>query len=238
MCGEKRQDIAVSVTLAGSPPHVRGKDADPVIERAVQGITPACAGKSHAGCGYGPGQGDHPRMCGEKMERSVKSGSVPGSPPHVRGKEAGTCLADEVQGITPACAGKSSCVLVGPSSDWDHPRMCGEKQLNQLQAMAQQGSPPHVRGKALPCAGLAVQGGITPACAGKRRATRFFASRNRDHPRMCGEKIWFCCNRQRKAGSPPHVRGKDGDALMLQAGHWITPACAGKSSTSWNRPQA
>ena len=46
---------------------MRGKDADPVIERAVQGITPAYAGKRCRDFGNVSGDGDYPRVCGEKV---------------------------------------------------------------------------------------------------------------------------------------------------------------------------
>ena len=50
---------------------------------------------------------------------------------------------------------------------------------------------------------------ITPACAGKRLVTHCRRHRDRDHPRMCGEKpaLWLFC--ALLWGSPPHVRGKD-----------------------------
>ena len=46
VCGEKLTvQIRVFQNL-GSPPRMRGKDSDPVLERCVEGITPAYAGKS------------------------------------------------------------------------------------------------------------------------------------------------------------------------------------------------
>ena len=133
-------------------------------------------------------------------------------------------------GITPACAGKRPLLLSSRTVLWDHPRVCGEKCLALLYACALVGSPPRVRGK--DTGGLRPQKGIriTPACAGKRRSGRQRDARDRDHPRVCGEKA-----DQRHAlfellGSPPRVRGKGDQGGRQKLGDRITPACAGKRS--------
>ena len=50
------------------------------------GITPAHAGKSGNGWGFGGDGGDHPRVCGEKPMWRIKKLTELGSPPRVRGK--------------------------------------------------------------------------------------------------------------------------------------------------------
>ena len=50
---------------------------------------------------------------------------------------------------------------------------------------------------------------ITPACAGKSHILIITGTNFRDHPRMRGEKIRFAARIVRRAGSPPHARGKD-----------------------------
>ena len=50
----------------------------------------------------------------------------------------------------------------------------------------------------------------------------------RDHPRICGEKIRSRLSLQAVTGSPPHMRGKAGNAKPLAFGVGITPAYAGK----------
>ena len=66
MCGEKRVTVTPMRASTGSPPHVRGKDADTVPAVRCKRITPACAGKSVAPFSYPLRIRDHPRMCGEK----------------------------------------------------------------------------------------------------------------------------------------------------------------------------
>ena len=46
MCGEKTPSKKSQMPVAGSPPHVRGKDKTVAGKKLCIGITPACAGKS------------------------------------------------------------------------------------------------------------------------------------------------------------------------------------------------
>ena len=90
-----------------SPPRMRGKVLDTVIEHAFDGITPACAGKRNPSATRIWPDWDHPRVCGEKATHRGSLRSKEGSPPRVRGKEPDTELRGHAKGITPACAGKS-----------------------------------------------------------------------------------------------------------------------------------
>ena len=68
-CGEKVAYACITDVILGSPPRVRGKVRLSGACVAGAGITPARAGKSHrAGAGRA-GPRDHPRACGEKMEK-------------------------------------------------------------------------------------------------------------------------------------------------------------------------
>ena len=72
MCGEKCRRPDTQAPVLGSPPHVRGKADFDVCPDRQCGITPACAGKSAFGLLSSAVSGDHPRMCGEKMERKSR----------------------------------------------------------------------------------------------------------------------------------------------------------------------
>ena len=111
-------------------------------------ITPACAGKR--------------KMTGEDAI------CVIGSPPHVRGKGKSSIGFISFLRITPACAGKSYQVSACQRQREDHPRMCGEKELELIPKRQLKGSPPHVRGKVALFVLALLAPGITPACAGKR----------------------------------------------------------------------
>ena len=106
---------------------MRGKEASGRYAHRNTGITPAYAGKSSSAVCIRVDTGDHPRLCGEKSMFEIGSGSVPGSPPPMRGKvEFRVCGFDRL-GITPAYAGKSNCGCTGIDTKGDHPRLCGEK---------------------------------------------------------------------------------------------------------------
>ena len=86
------------------------------------------------------------------------------------------------------------------------------------------GSPPRMRGKASP---------------GQRRRPAA-----QDHPRVCGEKFWYCDSNDYQRGSPPRMRGKVLTAYATDKGFGITPAYAGKSrppecrcSARWDHPR-
>ena len=159
-----------------------------------------------------------------------------GSPPHGRGKDAIQRHTTRCLGITPAWAGKSSCRCPCLRPEGDHPRMGGEKLLVLLSVGWLLGSPPHGRGKGIARDSGILLGGITPAWAGKRKACVPLMSRDRDHPRMGGEKPVAMHNLTTRAGSPPHGRGKGPSISRPAPASGITPAWAGKSCMSrWSR---
>ena len=70
---------------------------------------------------------------------------------------------------------------------------------------------------------------ITPAYAGKSYRYSFRKICNKDHPRLCGEKETDIQARNKKAGSPPPMRGKATCLSHQERPAGITPAYAGKS---------
>ena len=88
-----------------------------------------------------------------------------------------------------------------------------------------------MRGKVDDVPGGVLHRGITPAYAGKSRSPRSASALRWDHPRICGEKCAEEMDNVREMGSPPHMRGKEVDALGFSCGHGITPAYAGKSQS-------
>ena len=175
---------------------------------------------------------DHPRVCGEKRAERGPQTIAQGSPPRVRGKDGNGNTKKAYTGITPACAGKSGRYGSPHSVSQDHPRVCGEKNLLVPWEQTNQGSPPRVRGKVPYQKDKIKQRGITPACAGKRMCITTWDSQNRDHPRVCGEKVPCADGCGPLKGSPPRVRGKAGGSSGVCLIMGITPACAGKSSSA------
>ena len=90
-----------------------------------------------------------------------------GSPPPMRGKEAGLLQPLLMIRITPAYAGKSRAWLNVEDYTGDHPRLCGEKRDAEPKRTDQKGSPPPMRGKVLNGFRDNPYYRITPAYAGK-----------------------------------------------------------------------
>ena len=148
VCGEKARTERLAVAGVGSPPRVRGKVPVGGQDFAILRITPACAGKRPRPSDCTRRCRDHPRVCGEKLDKIGSFMGLLGSPPRVRGKGEPECFVAAVVGITPACAGKSETFVVREVSTGDHPRVCGEKSVCETGAALFLGSPPRVRGKA------------------------------------------------------------------------------------------
>ena len=222
-----------SLNHSGSPPRMQGKEVQGLFQDLVGGITPAYAGKRGSGSLPRSCRRDHPRVCGEKISQTRRNLPLGGSPPRVRGKDQACSRWRYPDGITPACAGKSCPPQAPTFTRQDHPRVCGEKMFGKNSNIQDVGSPPHVRGKGEVEAGKESVDRITPACAGKSRSGQTTPQHQRDHPRVCGEKVGFVFQLACPLGSPPHVRGKGADHLRSEVCLGITPACAGKSSLRW-----
>ena len=114
--------------------------------------------------------------------------------------------------ITPACAGRRDRRGAYARDDW--------------------GSPPRARGEDSTVDLMCEHMGITPACAGRSASRTATSSPGRDHPRVRGEKAlcggaWAAC-----WGSPPRARGEARRKHELGQHDRITPACAGRRTSS------
>ena len=187
---------------------MRGKLRAADISGVVPGITPACAGKTFQEISDFLPSEDHPRVCGENEFAGYFVKGARGSPPRVRGKPAKILAGIPLVGITPACAGKTTCVGHLPPAPRDHPRVCGENWFLLKICGLSGGSPPRVRGKPRRLTVYERLVGITPACAGKTASAYRRSVSSGDHPRVCGENAPFLPASLFAAGSPPRVRGK------------------------------
>ena len=113
--------------------------------------------------------------------------------------------------------------------------MCGEQHCTNRLRIRQRGSPPRVRGTAISGAAAYIAPRITPACAGNRASVRGAASVSGDHPRVCGEQLFYGTHKDYEVGSPPRVRGTDCAQQTRNTQNRITPACAGNRWTSCGR---
>ena len=101
-----------------------------------------------------------------------------------------------------------------------------------------------MRGKADEQRALLTSLRITPAYAGKRAFPIDLVPANKDHPRLCGEKVITVLAFGLMIGSPPPMRGKVPKNVYRARSVRITPAYAGKSCHfrqgdfhSWDHPR-
>ena len=86
---------------------MRGKQREAVIINESGRITPAHAGKTLRIIEIFKHFWDHPRACGENMNRYLLPKSAEGSPPRMRGKLEPFGISEQFERITPAHAGKT-----------------------------------------------------------------------------------------------------------------------------------
>ena len=189
LCGEKFFCAYSRVSQSGSPPPMRGKACFDFDAKIRNGITPAYAGKRLSSARYMRYRQDHPRLCGEKLTARSIISSTRGSPPPMRGKVSSFLSLLSLFRITPAYAGKSVYFLFLFRFIQDHPRLCGEKHEAVILCSGQNGSPPPMRGKEHVEKRPARTPRITPAYAGKSGALFTAYKFEKDHPRLCGEKL-------------------------------------------------
>ena len=169
----------------------------------------------------------------------------------MRGKGKMAVQVNRENRITPAYAGKRAGYTPGTFYNWDHPRLCGEKQASQTFQTSSSGITPAYAGKRSSFSMLnRVEQDHPRLCGEKRvRSVHTFTalgspppmrgkgipcprshSCGRDHPRLCGEKIMRRAWEIYRTGSPPPMRGKVRRNFPTECNIGITPAYAGKSA--------
>ena len=249
MCGENNRLLHTYTGSRGSSPRVRGKQAR-VHEPVDQGrLIPACAGKTGGGRCRAPAGRAHPRVCGENHVAGHIHLLLVGSSPRVRGKHGDARGVEHVQGLIPACAGKTRPRIRRAGSPTAHPRVCGENCPDAMRTGTPRGSSPRVRGKRRCRRWRGRRGRLIPACAGKTAGDEGFHRWVRAHPRVCGEnrpvqmgvavvqgssprvrgKHLHREDQDLRRGSSPRVRGKRPRPAGRRHRRRLIPACAGKT---------
>ena len=126
VCGENQDTNVLDLTGAGSSPRVRGKQTKNVAKCGHVRLIPACAGKTAIFPDSHQRSRAHPRVCGENSGTLLKTFSVTGSSPRVRGKHDLDQGNREKRRLIPACAGKTGRSQPRGCHSRAHPRVCGE----------------------------------------------------------------------------------------------------------------
>ena len=171
-------------------------------------LIPACAGKTPSCSSCASLRRAHPRVCGENCFNERCLGTSEGSSPRVRGKPGIKPLSMMLQGLIPACAGKTPVRDDSTAPGRAHPRVCGENRCFLRGCGTGGGSSPRVRGKLRQALDQGRDDRLIPACAGKTRGMPANHHRDRAHPRVCGENGLAGHLKHALNGSSPRVRGK------------------------------
>ena len=238
VCGENNTILCEARHTVGSSPRVRGKLRLGLPVVAMNGLIPACAGKTTSILGFAQGAWAHPRVCGENISHNAPPFSEAGSSPRVRGKLSLEGEKVSQARLIPACAGKTAGAQGSRKIVWAHPRVCGENTFPSARDAALKGSSPRVRGKPVFASEVPDGAGLIPACAGKTTQSKKQQSGQEAHPRVCGENHRFTPFSRMYSGSSPRVRGKLFDIVQPFITEGLIPACAGKTICSRGRSHA
>ena len=229
VCGEHTTVQPFSYRDTGSSPRMRGTPVRSRAEPRTTGIIPAYAGNTCREYWFAVRRRDHPRVCGEHIERAQFNGVRMGSSPRMRGTRGGHGHRQHSGGIIPAYAGNTPIDPDGTDYYRDHPRVCGEHRVHHLGGRGLQGSSPRMRGTpGLPRLAR-LYDGIIPAYAGNTLRKTKRTVRARDHPRVCGEHAWFAATSYVAAGSSPRMRGTLSEVWVFRLLRGIIPAYAGNT---------
>ena len=129
VCGEHLIRKLCRISGRGSSPRMRGTRVRRNVGHVQRGIIPAYAGNTEASRLGIDCLEDHPRVCGEHDAVNFLVDRHLGSSPRMRGTLTVHYLGLGYSGIIPAYAGNTSPVSQAVSWAWDHPRVCGEHNM-------------------------------------------------------------------------------------------------------------
>ena len=131
-CGEHAFLLFHCLCYQGSPPPMRGTLIAFIANESISRITPAHAGNTKEDLLWVQKMQDHPRPCGEHLQRNYSIICIAGSPPPMRGTPKNRIPWIIINGITPAHAGNTLESFIYNTGVRDHPRPCGEHKITLL----------------------------------------------------------------------------------------------------------
>ena len=145
-CGEHAAVCSRLPLGNGSSPRLRGTHHGRGLAGGSDRIIPAPAGNTGLMSWMVPSTSDHPRACGEHLERSISSTCQSGSSPRLRGTQRVHVGLVHAVRIIPAPAGNTGDRTRAVWVDADHPRACGEHFSSWGRMSYCAGSSPRLRG--------------------------------------------------------------------------------------------
>ena len=229
VCGERVSVEEADQFVAGSSPRVRGTRRRSARRTARQRFIPACAGNAAGPRWWWRYSAVHPRVCGERINRTAAGVSRSGSSPRVRGTRLGSGYRDGAVRFIPACAGNATGKAHTLAAEAVHPRVCGERQSGHFWWRPGGGSSPRVRGTPPRRRRAGWPARFIPACAGNAPDSRSGTTCAPVHPRVCGERLRQAGADDAAVGSSPRVRGTPGRRRYRRRSGRFIPACAGNA---------
>ena len=170
--GENARSLVELLSVMGSSPLTRGKQAGLEIAAVVKRLIPAHAGKTFSGTLKLHCDRAHPRSRGENLPTEGSNDEAAGSSPLTRGKRSPLIRALQAHRLIPAHAGKTRGPPRAPDTASAHPRSRGENHGVQSRITNQTGSSPLTRGKRRYPKVRGHLEGLIPAHAGKTPGRR------------------------------------------------------------------
>ena len=238
VCGEHGAVREPICRKTGSSPRMRGTLCRLFQSIYYTGIIPAYAGNTDLHARDVMHVRDHPRVCGEHIERAQFDGVGVGSSPRMRGTRAPQIDMQWVQGIIPAYAGNTQDTIELRTFDWDHPRVCGEHGSRSTDCDTPVGSSPRMRGTLVNRVHPLTVFRIIPAYAGNTRTSNHLTCGAWDHPRVCGEHVVVHRIQSFFEGSSPRMRGTRHVVIFEHLRTGIIPAYAGNTLRRMSRRES
>ena len=210
MRGERLIMVGLRGSPSGSSPHARGTRMRERERWRFSRFIPACAGNASRARTDQPKHSVHPRMRGERSTHHAMIHDSSGSSPHARGTLSYRYLCTTYSRFIPACAGNAVAGSISNRVATVHPRMRGERNMQNRSAPSEAGSSPHARGTPGPCPAATANYRFIPACAGNAARAICARATCAVHPRMRGERRCQLIVHRRRFGSSPHARGTRG----------------------------
>ena len=231
MRGEHFVGSSEVVPEGGSSPHTRGTPPTKKGLIAVFRFIPAYAGNESLISARASCTTVHPRIRGERIQRSLAGLGFGGSSPHTRGTTDAAPVARPAGRFIPAYAGNEQTVRVARLTWPVHPRIRGERSQRAPRTLATSGSSPHTRGTIPAPPPPSTRSRFIPAYAGNAPEGRPHCPASSVHPRIRGERGFGKDAVFYAYGSSPHTRGTPHPDAKCRPPLRFIPAYAGNATT-------
>ena len=210
VCGGTRRGDAKQMVTVGLSPRVRGNPASRPGSRTSQRSIPACAGEPKRKSGSPHSEWVYPRVCGGTAPTLYQDLKTKGLSPRVRGNPLRYLADKKKERSIPACAGEPPPSRRRRLHPTVYPRVCGGTPEVLIEAMANGGLSPRVRGNLTTSCPSAHRRGSIPACAGEPVPIAAQSVSSKVYPRVCGGTKPPGAAKRSRMGLSPRVRGNLG----------------------------